>query len=91
MELGVTPAPLLTTFDSSHPFYGKTFVLTGTLEHFTRTQASDLIKQKGGKVSSSVGVKTDYLLAGDEAGSKLDKAKKLSVAILTEEQFEKML
>lgn len=91
IELGVTPAPLQTTFDSSHPFFGKTFVLTGTLEHFTRSQASDFIKQKGGKVSSSISAKTDYLLAGEEAGSKLDKAKKLSVAILTEEQFEKML
>lgn len=91
MDLGVTPAPLQTVFDSAHPFYGKTFVLTGTLENLTRSQASDLIKQKGGKVSSSISAKTDYLLAGEEAGSKLDKAKKLSVAILTEKEFERML
>lgn len=91
LELGVTPAPLQTAFDSNHPFYGKTFVLTGTLESLTRSQASEMIKQKGGKVSSSISAKTDYLLAGEEAGSKLDKAKKLSVAILSEKQFEKML
>ncbi len=91
IKLGVTPAPLQTTFDSSHPFFGKSFVLTGTLERLTRSQASDLIKQKGGKVLSSISAKTDYLLAGEEAGSKLDKAKKLAVPILTEGEFEKML
>lgn len=91
IKLGVRPAPLQTVFDDTHPFYGKTFVLTGTLTNLTRTQASDLIKQKGGKVSSSISAKTDYLLAGEEAGSKLDKAKKLFVSILTEEQFQNML
>ncbi len=91
LAFGVTPAPLQTSFDSAHPFYGKTFVLTGTLEGLTRSQASEMIKQKGGKVSSSISAKTDYLLAGEEAGSKLDKAKKLSIAILSEKQFEKML
>ena len=49
LELGVTPAPLQTAFDSNHPFDGKTFVLTGTLESLTRSQASEMIKQKGGK------------------------------------------
>lgn len=91
LELGIKPAPIKKASDTSHPFYGKTFVLTGTLSHFTRSEASLRIKEKGGKVSSSVGPNTDYLLAGEEAGSKLDKAKKLSIAILSEEEFEKLL
>ena len=72
-------------------FKTKTFVLTGTLEKYTRTQASDLIEKYGGRVSSSVSKKTDYVLAGEEAGSKLEKAKSLGVKILSEEDFEKML
>jgi len=91
LSLGVTPAPLQTVFDVNHPFYGKSFVLTGTLERLTRGRASELIKEKGGKVSGSVGTKTDYLVVGAEPGSKLDKAKKLGISILTEEEFEKML
>jgi len=91
LDLGVNPAPIKKASDTTHPFYGKTFVLTGTLSHFTRSEASLRIKEKGGKVSSSVGPNTDYLLAGEEAGSKLDKAKKLSIPILSEEEFEKLL
>ncbi len=72
-------------------FVGKLFVLTGTLTKFTRNQASDLIEKLGGRTTSSVSKKTDYVLAGDDAGSKLDKAKKLGVKILTEDEFEKML
>ncbi len=72
-------------------FRNKTFVLTGTLEKYTRTEASELIEKYGGRVSSSVSKKTDYVLAGTEAGSKLDKAKSLGVKIITEEEFEKML
>ena len=72
-------------------FKNKTFVLTGTLGKYTRTQASDLIEKYGGRVSSSVSKKTDYVLAGEEAGSKLEKAKSLGVKILSEENFEKML
>ncbi len=91
LDLGVTPAPLQIDFDPGHPFYGKTFVLTGTLEHFTRSEAAEIIKQKGGKVASSVSAKTDFLLAGEEAGSKLDKAKKIGVLILDEKQFKEMI
>jgi DNA ligase (NAD+) len=76
---------------TDHPFYGKTFVLTGTLLNYTRTQASEFIKARGGKVSGSVSKNTDFVLAGDEAGSKLDKAKKLKVDILTEEEFTELL
>ncbi len=70
-----------------HPFEGKTFVLTGTLEQYTREEAAALIKKRGGAVSSSVSKNTDYVLAGSEPGSKYDKAKKLGVAILSEQEF----
>lgn len=72
-------------------FEGKTFVLTGTLPSFTRSDASALIEQNGGKVSSSVSKKTSYVLAGEEAGSKLDKANKLGVTVITEEQLLSMI
>ena len=72
-------------------FAGKTFVLTGTLPTLTRSEASALIEQYGGKTSGSVSKKTDYVLAGEEAGSKLVKARQLGIAILTEEQFREML
>jgi DNA ligase (NAD+) len=70
---------------------GKTFVLTGTLPTYTRKEAQTLIEQNGGKVTSSVSKKTDYLLAGEDAGSKLDKAQKLGVAVLSEDEFVRMI
>ena len=72
-------------------FAGKTFVLTGTLETMSREQASELIEQHGGKTSSSVSKKTDYVLAGDGAGSKLKKAQDLGITIINEQQFKDML
>ena len=72
-------------------FEGKTFVLTGTLEKYSREQASTLIEKHGGKVSSSVSKKTSYVLAGEDAGSKLTKAQSLGVTIITETQFEELL
>ena len=72
-------------------FEGKTFVLTGTLEHYSREQASEIIEKLGGKTSSSVSKKTDYVLAGEEAGSKLKKAQELGVAIISEEEFVSMI
>ncbi len=72
-------------------FMGKTFVLTGSLEGFTRDQASEIIEKFGGKTSSTVSKKTTYVLAGDEAGSKLEKAQALGVAVINEEEFRKMI
>lgn len=77
--------------DIDNRFEGKTFVLTGTLEKFTRKEASDLIEKHRGKTSGSVSKKTDYVLAGEDAGSKLTKAQSLGVEIITEEQFEEMM
>ncbi|MFI5334565.1 MAG: helix-hairpin-helix domain-containing protein, partial [Chlamydiales bacterium] len=88
---GVRPAQPKMNAHKGHPFYGKTFVLTGTLHEFTRTQAATLIKERGGRVSSTVTRETNYLLVGEEAGSKLDKAKKLGVELLDEKSFKKML
>ncbi len=72
-------------------FDGKTFVLTGTLEKYTRDEASKIIENFGGKVLSSVSKKTDYVLAGEEAGSKLTKAESLGVKIISENEFEEMI
>jgi DNA ligase (NAD+) len=69
---------------------GKTFVLTGELAGFTRDQAKDMIRQEGGNISSSVSIKTDYILAGKNPGSKYTKAKELGVKIIGEEEFKKM-
>lgn len=70
---------------------GKTFVLTGTLQSMTRDEAGDKIKSMGGKTSSSVSKKTSYVIAGENAGSKLDKAQDLGVIILNEDEFLKMI
>lgn len=72
-------------------FSNAVFVLTGKLEHLTRDQASELIIAQGGKVSSSVSKKTTYVLAGEDAGSKLDKANTLGVAVINETEFLEML
>ena len=79
------------TENSDNRFEGKTFVLTGTLEEFTRDEASKIIENYGGKTSSSVSKKTDYVLAGEEAGSKLTKAEQLGIKIITEQEFKEMI
>ena len=71
-------------------FVGKTFVLTGKLENYTRDEAAKLIEDRGGRVSSSVSKKTDYVVAGEDAGSKLTKAESLGVAVLDESHFMAM-
>ena len=73
---------------SDNRFEGKTFVLTGSLEKYTRGEISDIIEKMGGKTSNSVSKKTDYVVAGEDAGSKLKKARDLGVTVLTEEEFE---
>ena len=73
------------------PFSGKAFVLTGTLSKHTRTEAEELIKNLGGKTSSSVSKKTGFVVVGSEPGSKYEQAKKLGVKILTESEFEKLI
>ena len=76
--------------DEDERFAGKTFVLTGTLEKYSREEASNIIEKFGGKTSSSVSKKTSYLLAGEDAGSKLTKAQNLGVQIITEAEFDDM-
>ena len=82
-EEGVTAGP--------RPLAGKIFVLTGTLEGFTRDEAKDLIVRQGGRVTSSVSKKTDYVVAGKDPGSKYDDAKRLGVPTLAEAAFKKLL
>lgn len=88
-QLGINPVEKAKA--KSDKLEGKTFVLTGTLPNMTRDEASDLIKSHGGKTSSSVSKKTSYVLAGENAGSKLDKAQNLGVIILTEKDFLEMI
>lgn len=71
-------------------FEGMTFVLTGTLEKFTRDEASDIIEKMGGKTSGSVSKKTTYVIAGENAGSKLTKAENLGINVISEQDFEEM-
>ena len=70
---------------------GKQYVLTGTLQHFSRDSAKDAIAALGGRVTGSVSEKTDAVIAGDKPGSKLDKANKLGIPVLSEEEFRKLL
>ena len=77
--------------NSDNRFLGKTFVLTGTLENFTRDEASEIIEKLGGKTSGSVSKKTSYVLAGEDAGSKLTKAQSLGIPVITEAQFDEMI
>ncbi len=89
-DAGVNMAALASEPNDSR-FTGKTFVLTGTLSGMTRAEASEIIEKHGGKVSGSVSKKTDYVLAGEDAGSKLTKANQLGVKVISEADFENMV
>ena len=71
--------------------HGKTVVVTGTLEHFTREQIEEVIFQQGGKAGSSVSKNTDFVVAGSDPGSKLDKAKSLGIPVLSEDDFDRLI
>ena len=80
-----------TSSNASDKFNGLTFVLTGALERYSRDQAKEIIENMGGKVSGSVSKKTNFVLAGSDAGSKLDKANELGVKVIDENEFEKLV
>jgi DNA ligase (NAD+) len=89
LAAGVRPTP--PKQKKSKALAGKTIVVTGTLEHFTREEIKQAIADHGGKAAGSVSRKTDYVLAGESAGSKLDKARELGIEIIDEQQFMKMI
>jgi len=89
---GITFAPMVTSAPKQVlPLSGKTFVLTGTLTHFSRDQAKEAIETLGGTVTSSVSKNTQFVVAGTEAGSKLEKAQTLQIPILNESDFLALL
>lgn len=91
LDAGVKPKMTEVVQFTGHLFQGKNFVLTGTLEHYTRSSATSLIKERGGGVTSAVSKKTDFILVGDDPGSKLEKGRELGIAILSEEEFGRLL
>ncbi len=74
-----------------NPFMGKTVVITGTLPTYKRSEAQEIIEKLGGKAAGSVSKKTDYVLAGEAAGSKLTKAQQLGITIIDEDEFRRMI
>ncbi len=90
-EAGVRCIEEATGAESDNRFEGMTFVLTGTLSKHKRSEAAAIIEGMGGKTSSSVSKKTSYVLAGEEAGSKLDKANQLGIKVISEDEFENMI
>ncbi|MBQ7723471.1 MAG: NAD-dependent DNA ligase LigA, partial [Selenomonadaceae bacterium] len=90
-EMNLTMEAEKKIFAEDSPIAGKSFVLTGKLEKFTRDEASALITERGGLVKGSVSKNTDYVIVGEKAGSKLKKAQELGIKTLTEDDFEKLL
>lgn len=88
---GVKPENPKRIRNKGHLFYGKTFVLTGGLVNYTRSQVTSLIKERGGKVTGSVSKNTDFVVVGEDPGSKYDQAQKLGIRLLDEKSFEKLL
>ena len=91
LKNGIAPQKVKISRRKDHAFNGKVFVLTGALEKYGRKDATALIKERGGKVTGSVSNHTDFVLAGQDPGSKLDKARELGIQILTEKEFDKLL
>jgi DNA ligase (NAD+) len=91
ISFGVNPEEKKPKEVGHQPFAGKTFVVTGTLRNYKRSEVEALIRRLGGKAAGSVSKKTDYLLAGEEAGSKLEKARRLGVKVLSEKEFGELL
>ena len=89
--LGVRPRPPELPSAGGHPLEGKTFVFTGKFERFSRSEAQDLVRARGGRASGSVSKSTDYLVAGAGGGTKLAKARKLGRPVLTEDEFAELL
>ena len=90
-QLGLVMESATETEEGSEILAGKTLVVTGTLVKYARDEIKQLIESHGGRAASSVSKKTDYVVAGEKAGSKLAKARQLGVPVLTEEQFEALL
>jgi DNA ligase (NAD+) len=91
LGIGVKPKRAKVTRKDAGKLAGKTIVVTGTLESFTRQQVEQAIKEAGGKASSSVSKKTDFVLAGKEPGSKVEKARKFGVKVINEKEFLEMI
>jgi DNA ligase (NAD+) len=91
-DAGVEPEPPVIVAEAAGgPLDGKTLVVTGTLEGFSRTEAEEAIRAAGGKVAGSVSKKTDFVVAGESAGSKLAKAQELGIEVLDEDGFRRLL
>jgi DNA ligase (NAD+) len=90
-KLGVTIEKLKISRRNDHFFSGKSFVLTGVMQNYSRTEAAELIKQRGGRVTNAISNKTDFLIVGEDPGSKIDKAIAFNVRIMSEYEFEKTL
>ena len=91
LRKGGVEFPVQETGSEEAPLAGKTFVLTGALDTLTRDEARGMIEELGGRVSSSVSKKTDFVIAGKDAGSKLDKARKLGIKTLNEDEFKEIV
>ncbi len=91
LDAGVRPrSKAVTSINTDNPFYGKTVVLTGGLARYTRKEAGELLESMGATVAGSVSKKTDMVIAGEDAGSKLDKARELGIRVLSEDEFHGM-
>ncbi|MCE5293907.1 MAG: NAD-dependent DNA ligase LigA [Chlamydiales bacterium] len=86
-SFGITTQEKVIEYDQTHPFFNKVIVLTGTLQSMGRTEAANKVKAKGARIADTVSKKIDFLVVGDDPGSKLEKAKKLGVPVLSESEF----